>query len=142
MAARYLVKRLGSKGSAIELEGSTGSSPAIERKKGFDEVIGASKVKILSSRDAGFSRSRGNQVMTELIGANPVFDAVVAANDDMIFGAIDAMSATGIEPSKKITIEWDASARGTPLSTRSRASRRVRPSRYRRAALSTSSPSY
>ena len=111
MAARYLVKMLGNKGSAIELEGSAGSSVALERKNGFEEVIGKSKVKILSSRDAGFARIPARQIMTELIRAYPKFDAVVAANDDMILGAIDAMSAEQIELSKKITIGWDASPR-------------------------------
>lgn len=112
MAARYLMKKLGNKGSAIELEGSAGSSVALERKKGFEEVIGKSKVKILSSRDAGFARSPARQIMTELIRAFPEFDAVVAANDDMILGAMDAMSSEEIDPSKKIMIGWDASPLG------------------------------
>lgn len=111
MAARYVVDKLGNKGSVIELEGSAGSSPALDRKKGFDEAIGKSKVKILSSRDAGFSRGLARQVMAELMKTYPKYDAVVAANDDMILGAIDAMSSAGVDSSKKITIGWDASPR-------------------------------
>ena len=110
IAARYVIEKLGNKGAVIELEGSAGSSPAMDRKNGFDEVIGKSNVKILASRDANFMRSDENQIMTELIRAHPAFDAVFAANDDMILGAIDAMSLGGIDPSRKITIGWDASA--------------------------------
>ena len=71
MAARYVVEKLHNKGSAIELEGSAGSSVAIERKKGFDEVIGKSKIKILSSQDAGFARNPALQIMTQLIKTYP-----------------------------------------------------------------------
>jgi ribose transport system substrate-binding protein len=37
-AARYVVDKLHGKGTIIELEGTPGVSPAIDRKKGFDEV--------------------------------------------------------------------------------------------------------
>jgi ribose transport system substrate-binding protein len=112
MAARYIIQKLGNKGTAIELEGSSSSSPAMERKRGFDEVIGNSNVKILASRGADFSRNAASQAMEELIKIYPAFDAVFAANDDMVLGAIDAMSTAGIDTSKKITIGWDASADG------------------------------
>jgi len=71
MAARYLIEKLSNRDSAIELEGSTGSPPAADRKKGFDEVIGKSKVKILSSQDAGFARVSAVQVMTGLTKTHP-----------------------------------------------------------------------
>jgi ribose transport system substrate-binding protein len=108
-AARYIIDKLGNKGNVIELEGSPGSSPAIDRKKGFEEVIGGSHVKLLVSESASFDRGTARRVMGKLIKAYPKFDAVFAANDDMIIGAIQAMSDSGIDPTKKVTIGYDVS---------------------------------
>ena len=108
-AARYIVKMLNGKGNIIELEGTPGASPAIDRKKGFDEVIAQNPgMKILVSQTAQFDRAKGHDVMENLMQAYPNFDAVFGANDEMIIGAIEAMSAGGIDPSKKVTAGYDA----------------------------------
>jgi len=107
-AARYMIQKLGGKGGIIELEGTTGSSPAIDRKKGFDEVIATSGVKILVSQTAEFGRAKGNSVMENLMQAYPKFDGVFGANDEMIIGAIEAMSSAGIDPKTKVTAGFDA----------------------------------
>jgi ribose transport system substrate-binding protein len=107
-AARFIIEKLGNKGTVIELEGTPGASAAVDRKKGFDEVMNASNVKILVSQEADFSRSKGQNVMENLIQAYPKFDAVFGANDEMIIGAIEAMSAAGIDPKKIVTCGFDA----------------------------------
>jgi ribose transport system substrate-binding protein len=107
-AARYMIQKLGGKGGIIELEGTTGSSPAIDRKKGFDEVIATSGVKILVSQTAEFGRAKGNSVMENLMQAYPKFDGVFGANDEMIIGAIEAMSSAGVDPKTKVTAGFDA----------------------------------
>ncbi len=107
-AARYLVDKLHNTGSVIELEGTPGASPAIDRKKGFDEVIGTSGVKILVSQAADFDRAKANTVMENLMQAYPKFDGVFGANDEEIIGAIEAMSAAGIDPSTRVTAGYDA----------------------------------
>jgi len=108
-AARYVVQKLGGKGTIIELEGTPGASPAIDRKKGFDEVIAQNPgLKILVSQAADFDRAKANSTMENLMQAYPNFDAVFGANDEMIIGAIEAMSAAGIDPSTKVTVGYDA----------------------------------
>jgi len=108
-AARYVVAKLNGKGTIIELEGTPGASPAIDRKKGFDEVIAQnSGLKILVSQAADFDRAKANSVMENLMQAYPKFDAVFGANDEMIIGAIEAMSAAGVDPAKKVTVGYDA----------------------------------
>ncbi|GAB1483139.1 ribose ABC transporter substrate-binding protein RbsB [Treponema sp.] len=107
-AARFIIEKLGNKGSVIELEGTPGSSAAVDRKQGFDEVMNASGVKIIVSQTADFSRSKGQSVMENLMQAYPKFDAVFGANDEMIIGAIEAMSAAGIDPKSVVTIGFDA----------------------------------
>jgi ribose transport system substrate-binding protein len=107
-AARYIIQKLGNKGGVIELEGTPGSSAAVDRKKGFDEIMNKSGVKILVSQTAEFSRSKGQSVMENLMQVYPKFDAVFGANDEMIIGAIEAMSAAGIDLKSKVTIGFDA----------------------------------
>jgi len=109
MAARYVIEKLGNKGSVIEIEGYPGWTAAVERKAGFDEVIKKSGVKILASQTAYFDRDQGKQVMSSLMKQYPEFDAVFAANDDMVVGAIDAMSAVDVDPASKVTIGVDGS---------------------------------
>jgi ribose transport system substrate-binding protein len=108
-AARYIVQKLGGSGGVIELEGTPGASPAIDRKKGFDEVIAQNPgVKILVSQTAQFNRANGNTVMENLMQVYPNFDAVFGANDEMIIGAIEAMSSANVDPSGKVTCGFDA----------------------------------
>jgi len=107
-AARFIIEKLGNKGTVIELEGTPGASAAVDRKAGFDEVMKASKVKILASQSAVFGRSKAQSVMENLIQVYPKFDAVFGANDEMIIGAIEAMAAAGIDPASKVTIGFDA----------------------------------
>jgi len=107
-AARYIIEKLGNKGTVIELEGTPGSSAAVDRKAGFDEVMNASGVKIIVSQTAEFSRSKAQSVMENLMQAYPKFDAVFGANDEMIIGAIEAMSGAGIDPKSIVTIGFDA----------------------------------
>ncbi|MDF1567736.1 MAG: substrate-binding domain-containing protein [Spirochaetaceae bacterium] len=107
-AARFIIEELGGSGKVIELEGTPGSSAAIDRKTGFDEVMKGSGVEIVVSQNAEFSRSEGQVVMENLIQAYPDFDAVFGANDEMIIGAIEAMSSSGIDPGSKVTVGFDA----------------------------------
>jgi len=107
-AARFIIEQLGNKGTVIQLEGTPGSSAALDRKAGFDEVIKTSNVKVLVSQEADFSRAKAQTVMENLMQVYTNFDAVFGANDEMIIGAVEAMQAAGIDPASKVTIGFDA----------------------------------
>jgi ABC-type sugar transport system substrate-binding protein len=107
VAARYIVEKLAGKGAVIELEGTPGASPAIDRKKGFDEVIAASRLKLLASQTAEFYRAKGQSVMENLLEVHHDFQAVYAANDEMMLGALEAMSAHGVPPGRVVTVGYD-----------------------------------
>ncbi len=107
-AAKFIIDKLGNKGSVIELEGTPGASAAVDRKKGFDEVMKKSNVKILVSQTADFNRAKGQTVMENLMQKYPKFDAVFGANDEMIIGAIEAMSAANVDLKKVVTMGFDA----------------------------------
>jgi ABC-type sugar transport system substrate-binding protein len=104
-AGEALVKLTGGKGTIIELEGSTGSSPANDRKKGFDAVIAANPdMKIVASQSGDFARDKGRQVAEALLQAHPEANIIYAHNDEMAIGAIAAIEAAGKVPGKDITV--------------------------------------
>ncbi|MFE6510228.1 ABC transporter substrate-binding protein [Nocardioides sp. NPDC057767] len=91
--------------NVVELQGTTGSAPAIDRKKGFEDVIASDPtIKITSSQTGDFTRDGGKQVMEAFLQSNPKIDVVYAHNDDMGLGAIEAIKAAGKKPGTDIKI--------------------------------------
>jgi simple sugar transport system substrate-binding protein len=89
----------------VELQGTTGSAPANDRKAGFQEVIGAdAKFKIIASQTGDFTRAKGKEVMEAFLKSNPDIDVLYAHNDDMGLGAIEAIEGAGKVPGKDIKI--------------------------------------
>ena len=89
----------------IQLEGTTGSAPAIDRAEGFADVIGSDpKFEIVASQTGDFTRSGGKQVTEALLKSNPDVDLIYAHNDDMGLGAIEAIEAAGLKPGVDIKI--------------------------------------
>ena len=104
-AAVQMAKATGGKAKIIELEGTTGASPAIDRKKGFDDAIKAcSGMKIIASQDGDFTRAKGQSVAETLLQSHPDATAIYAHNDEMALGAIAAAKAIGKTPGKDIQI--------------------------------------
>ncbi len=97
--AEWVLKNHQGAGRIIELEGTTGSSPANDRKKGFDDVMDQhSNMEILASQSGDFARDKGRQVMETLLQAHPDVNIVYAHNDEMAIGAIQALEAAGRSP--------------------------------------------
>ncbi|MGR3403644.1 ABC transporter substrate-binding protein, partial [Paracoccus sp. (in: a-proteobacteria)] len=95
----------GDKGVIVELEGTTGSSPANDRKSGFDDRIAEDeRFRIVASQSGDFSRDQGRQVMETLLQANPDVNIVYAHNDEMAIGAIQALELAGRKPGKDVMI--------------------------------------
>lgn len=104
-AAEWLVKNAGGRSIIIELEGTTGSSPANDRKKGFDEAIAAAGgFTIVASQSGDFSRDKGRQVAETLLLAHPEATIIYAHNDEMAVGAIAALEAAGKVPGKDVLL--------------------------------------
>lgn len=94
MAAAYVAKRLGGKGSVVMLEGIAGTSAARDRGKGFREGLKKFPgIKIVASQTADFDRAKGLQVTENILQAQKKIDAVFAQNDEMALGAIQAIEA-------------------------------------------------
>lgn len=107
-AARWLVEKLKTKDSVniVELQGTIGSSPAIERTIGFTEVLkDYSNFKIIDSESGDFTVEEGYAVMKKILAREGrKIDALFAHNDDMALGAIQAMEEVGLKPGKDIVI--------------------------------------
>jgi galactofuranose transport system substrate-binding protein len=103
--AEWLVANANGKTNIIQLEGTTGSSPANDRKKGFDDVIAQNPdFTILASQTGDFARDKGRQVMETLLQAHPDVNVVYAHNDEMAIGAIAALEAAGKVPGQDVLV--------------------------------------
>jgi simple sugar transport system substrate-binding protein len=90
----------------VELQGTVGSAPAIDRKKGFEEIIkDKAKFKIIRSQTGDFTRAKGKEVMEAFLKAEgKKINVLFAHNDDMAIGAIQAIEEAGMKPGKDILI--------------------------------------
>ncbi len=95
MAGEYIVKLLGGKGNVVELEGIPGTSAARDRGKGFNEALKGTAIKVVARQAADFDRTKGLNVMEDILQAQSNIDAVFAHNDEMALGALKAIEASG-----------------------------------------------
>ena len=115
MAAEVLTAYMKGEAKIIQLEGSTGSSPANDRASGFaDYIKDHPGMQIIASQSGDFARDKGRQVFETLYQANPDATALYSHNDEMTMGAIAAMEAAGKVPGKDLII---ASIDGTKDAT-------------------------
>ncbi|MFA9556758.1 ABC transporter substrate-binding protein [Evansella sp. AB-rgal1] len=116
-AARWLVDEMSDYDgdvSIVELQGTVGSAPAIDRKKGFEEIIADHpKFKITQSQTGNFTRTEGQEVMESFLrsdGEN--IDVLYAHNDDMAIGAIQAIEEYGLKPGEDVIVIGVDAVRG------------------------------
>jgi ABC-type sugar transport system substrate-binding protein len=89
----------------VILEGTTGSSAALDRATGFAEAIEGSTINVLDSQTGDFTRDGGKKVMEGFLQkyGNEI-NLLFAHNDDMGLGALDAIEAAGLTPGVDIKI--------------------------------------
>nr|WP_244404060.1 galactofuranose ABC transporter, galactofuranose-binding protein YtfQ [Pelagibacterium halotolerans] len=109
VAGEWLVETVGDEDCrVVELQGTVGSSPAINRKQGFEEAIADhANIEIVRSQTGDFTRALGKQVMEGFLRAeNGGQDicALYAHNDDMAVGAIQAIREAGLNPGEDILV--------------------------------------
>jgi ABC-type sugar transport system substrate-binding protein len=98
----------------VELQGTVGSAPANDRKRGFQEVISSDpRYRIVRSQTGDFTRARGKEVMEAFLKAEGRrIDVLYAHNDDMAIGAIQAIEEAGLKPGVDILIVSIDAVRG------------------------------
>ncbi|GGP73364.1 ABC transporter permease/substrate-binding protein [Streptomyces sindenensis] len=94
LAADALADKLGGKGSIVILQGTAGTSASRERGAGFAEGLKAYPgIKVVAKQPADFDRTKGLDVMTNLIQSHPGVTGVFAENDEMALGAVKALGS-------------------------------------------------
>jgi len=111
-AANALIQALQNSGKptpwrVVILNGIPGTTAAEDRKKGFhnilDPLVAQGKVVIVAEEVANFRRDEGLSKMEAILAAHKV-DAVIAANDEMALGAIQAIEGAGLTPGRDIIV--------------------------------------
>jgi len=107
-AARWLVgqKKVTGQQNIVEIEGTFDSAPALDRKKGFAEIISNyPENRVIYSASGDFTEAGGQEIMKSALAlyGNKI-DVVYAHNDDMALGAIKAIEEYGLHPGKDILI--------------------------------------
>ncbi|WP_282004037.1 ribose ABC transporter substrate-binding protein RbsB, partial [Veillonella denticariosi] len=94
MAAQLIADKLGNGAKVAELEGIPGASATRERGQGFHNVADKS-LTVVAKQSADFDRTKGLNVTTNMLQANPDVQAIFAHNDEMALGAIQAAKSAG-----------------------------------------------
>jgi ribose transport system substrate-binding protein len=91
--AEALMRAIGGKGDVVIIEGVRGALTAQDRLRGFTDAIKEfPNVKLVASQPGNYQRLQANQVMENLLQANPHVAGVMAANDAMAAGVLDALN--------------------------------------------------
>jgi len=90
----------------MELQGTVGASPAVERTLGFEEILKEyPHDKIVYSRSGDFTYDGGKQIVLDYLKNHKWdIDVVYAHNDDMALGAAEALEKNGIAPGRDVKI--------------------------------------
>jgi len=107
-AAGWLMDNTDGNCKILELQGTVGATAAIDRMKGFNEVIGKyPNAKIVRSQTGEFTRTKGKEVMEAMLKAEDGgknICALWAHNDEMALGGIQAIKEAGLQPGKDILV--------------------------------------
>ena len=94
--AQYLFKAMGGKGNVVILDGPDANLTAKGRAKGFrDAIKDFADVKLLAGKSGNYARPQAKQVTAGFLNSFPQIDGILAANDPMAIGAVDALKAAG-----------------------------------------------
>ncbi len=95
MAGKFISEKIGKNARVIQLEGIAGTSAARERGQGFMNAVKSENMDLLASQPADFDRTKGLNVMENMLASKPNTQAVFAQNDEMALGAVRAVQASG-----------------------------------------------
>ncbi|MWQ08245.1 ribose ABC transporter substrate-binding protein RbsB [Glaesserella parasuis] len=95
MAGDFIAEKVGKNAKVIQLEGIAGTSAARKRGEGFKQAVEANQFELLASQPADFDRTKGLNVMENLLASHGSAKAVFAQNDEMALGALRAIKASG-----------------------------------------------
>ena len=117
-AVRWMNEHLGDEPLRIvHLQGNIGSSAQIGRTAGLNEGLTSHENWELVYRESGdFTQAKGQELVEALLADGTQFNVIFSENDNMAYGAIDALKNAGLTPGKDVTIiSFDASRHALEL---------------------------
>ena len=108
---QQICKLLGGKGNILVMQGELSNQAAVQRTADVHDVIAkepCTGIKIIAEQTAVWDRTKAQNLMTNWMSKGLKFDAIVANNDEMAIGAIQALKAGGIDTKKAIVGGVDA----------------------------------
>ena len=98
LEAQEVCRLLGGKGKAVIMMGELSNQGARMRTKAVHDVVATDACKgieIVEEQTANWQRTQGQDLVTNWLAAGIEFDAVIANNDEMAIGAVQALKAAG-----------------------------------------------
>ena len=115
LETKEVCRLLGGKGAVYVLMGPLNNHSSLTRTKDIHDVIatdGCKGMSVIEEQSANWDRLEASNIMTNWLSAGREFDAVIANNDEMAIGAIQAMKAAGTDMSKVVVGGIDATPDG------------------------------
>jgi ribose transport system substrate-binding protein len=104
-AAEAVIEATGAEGSIAEIQGAPGSDVANLRTQGFaDEIAKHDGLEIVAQQTGNWSTSEAQEVLSQIVSANPEINAVYTHSDTMALGAITALNNFGKTPGEDVYI--------------------------------------
>ena len=95
----YVIKQTGGTGNVAILQGQIGTTPQLDRQKGFEEALAtAPQLKVVAQRPADWSQDKAFAVAQDMIQANPDIDVFWGQADAMALGAAQAARNANLNP--------------------------------------------
>ena len=98
--------------SVYVMQGELSNQAAVQRTQNYYDIMDAGKcavkVTVIDQQTANWSRDQAQSLMTNWLSTGAAFDGVLANNDEMAIGAIQAMKAAGIDMASVIVSGVDA----------------------------------
>ncbi len=95
----YVIKQTGGKGNVAILQGQIGTTPQLDRQKGFEEALTAApQLKVVAQRPADWSQDKAFAVAQDMIQANRNITVFWGQADAMALGAAQAARNANLNP--------------------------------------------
>ena len=111
LETKQICKLLGGKGDILVMEGELSNQAAVQRTADIHDVLKSDEckgMKIIAEQTANWDRTQAQNLMTNWLSKGLKYDAVIANNDEMAVGALQAMKAAGVDTKKAIVGGVDA----------------------------------
>ncbi len=121
IAVEWMDKELAGKDSVkiVHLQGTIGSSAQIGRTEGLEAGVEAHpNWEIVAQQTGEFTQAKGQEVMESILKQTTDIDLVYCENDNMAFGAIDAIEAAGMKAGVDgdiVVVSFDATNAGLTM---------------------------